>query len=82
MSHPSRVRGLKLIANLVSKLGLVASFTGAWIETSAIICAPQLGGVASFTGAWIETSTCFLVNITLSSHPSRVRGLKPSEQLG
>ena len=33
----------------------VASFTGAWIETSQQLPLNDLGTVASFTGAWIET---------------------------
>ena len=34
-------------------------------------------GVASFTGAWIETSVCDRLKIHSTSHPLRVRGLKP-----
>ena len=57
VSHPSRVRGLKLfLVRLTGKLHHVAPFTGAWIETSLwrlfmIITI----SVAPFTGAWIET---------------------------
>jgi len=35
--------------------GIVASFTGAWIETYILVGALSLLAVASFTGAWIET---------------------------
>jgi hypothetical protein len=34
---------------------IVASFTGAWIETSQSSRAAAVDRVASFTGAWIET---------------------------
>ena len=57
MSHPSRVRGLKLKIPYESKsFHAVAPFTGAWIE----ITVPGEGRpaltVAPFTGAWIEIS--------------------------
>ena len=35
-SHPLRVRGLKLMLMFLTKKILVASFTGAWIETVQI----------------------------------------------
>ena len=56
MSHPLRVRGLKLLDRRPAngRLG-VASFTGAWIETAIPPYAPTVRFVASFTGAWIET---------------------------
>ena len=34
---------------------MVASFTGAWIETLLGGDRQEADGVASFTGAWIET---------------------------
>ena len=36
---------------------VVASFTGAWIETLIEPARPSFEGVASFSGAWIETPT-------------------------
>ena len=60
----------------------VAPHTGAWIETAhfpppliSIIVAPH-------TGAWIETmlNTGDLADL-LTSHPTRVRGLKPTVAL-
>ena len=39
----------------------VASFTGAWIETSRTILRIMPEGVASFTGAWIETHEVYLI---------------------
>ena len=37
-------------------MGLVAPFTGAWIETRLALVVGDSGVVAPFTGAWIETS--------------------------
>ena len=55
----------------------VAPFTGAWIETEKVYLAAQYEEVAPFTGAWIETSSRKRdQGASLSSHPSRVRGLK------
>ena len=58
MSHPSRVRGLKPgICYIATLRSIVASFTGAWIETRAKLDGTNDGKrVASFTGAWIETN--------------------------
>ena len=56
-SHPLRVRGLKLKCFLIVGCPqIVASFTGAWIETSKGQTNIRRGWVASFTGAWIETA--------------------------
>ena len=54
-SHPSRVRGLKcrFIAP-VEDDGIVAPFTGAWIEIVGLEYLAMLTRVAPFTGAWIE----------------------------
>ena len=57
---------------------LVASFTGAWIETVTASYTAGHDYVASFTGAWIETARfCCLFGYS-ESHPLRVRGLKHS----
>ena len=78
-SHPSRVRGLKHDCNTRNlSHRAVAPFTGAWIETvnkGVKLCS---GDVAPFTGAWIETSATPLFTTCAASHPSRVRGLKPT----
>ena len=55
---------------------VVASFTGAWIETKNEISFASLQYVASFTGAWIETVHHALLSSLPRSHPLRVRGLK------
>ena len=34
--------------------------------------------VAPFAGAWIETSVRTAISLSCQSHPSRVRGLKPT----
>ena len=76
-SHPLRVRGLKH-CNLsqLRRLPVVASFTGAWIETLNINKSSTGSSVASFTGAWIETHIMMFYGYIRVSHPLRVRGLK------
>ena len=62
-SHPLRVRGLKQSSHgKYRDKSLVASFTGAWIETILQFSFLLHYAVASFTGAWIETwdSTLYL----------------------
>ena len=55
-SHPSRVRGLKLIADDGTiALTNVAPFAGAWIETLPFTYLSIMSLVAPFAGAWIET---------------------------
>ena len=79
MSHPSRVRGLKLEkAGIVEDDGYVAPFTGAWIEIPDPFIDPVIfRAVAPFTGAWIEIGLAYPASgRTNRSHPSRVRGLK------
>ena len=67
MSHPIRVRGLKLVINKVLMIGIfVASYTGAWIETNLKTKCTIGKVVASYTGAWIETT-----------YPSRVSATTP-----
>ena len=56
MSHPSRVRGLKLVFGICSVLqASVAPLTGAWIETVDTEYLINTLLVAPLTGAWIET---------------------------
>ena len=57
MSHPTRVRGLKLVRILgICLFPGVAPHAGAWIETALV---PDeeviLEAVAPHAGAWIET---------------------------
>ena len=54
----------------------VAPHTGAWIETRLLPYLGCLHQVAPHTGAWIETAQRRLIRIRISSHPTRVRGLK------
>ena len=56
---------------------VVASFTGAWIETTLPELRVSHVNVASFTGAWIETFSNKINVPRTTSHPLRVRGLKP-----
>ena len=55
-SHPSRVRGLKLLIGFLDRIfSIVAPFTGAWIEIlRKEVAAVDEKHVAPFTGAWIE----------------------------
>ena len=79
VSHPSRVRGLKLqIVQPLLAESQVAPFTGAWIEIeNQGRRGRPTGCVAPFTGAWIEMTVAFYVKACVArSHPSRVRGLK------
>ena len=70
MSHPLRVRGLKhRKCQNRCRSPLVASFTGAWIETGSIECPVMLHHVASFTGAWIET---YLRMSEITKHQGRI----------
>ena len=55
MSHPTRVRGLKLIKKPPYLAVWVAPHTGAWIETIVIKYWLTVFKVAPHTGAWIET---------------------------
>ena len=78
MSHPSRVRGLKLIGvALRNQETAVAPFTGAWIEIGTLHKPP---------GTALESHPSRVRGLKLIpkpqeagillSHPSRVRGLK------
>ena len=54
-----------------------APHTGAWIET-VLVGSDAVGfGFAPHTGAWIETGIGIGTGFGSSSHPTRVRGLKP-----
>ena len=81
MSHPTRVRGLKLRFAFSKLILCVAPYTGAWIEMSNLSDITFNVNVAPYTGAWIEMST-YIPACTSSpmSHPTRVRGLKSSEE--
>ena len=75
-SHPSWVRGLKLIVVDFDFLVDVAPLVGAWIETLLAQAAVVALVVAPLVGAWIETYNKVCYYIYLQSHPSWVRGLK------
>ena len=55
MSHPTRVRGLKLFMLVMPMTQIVAPHTGAWIETAPASTPTPTDPVAPHTGAWIET---------------------------
>jgi len=77
MSHPVRVRGLK--PDGVCQDGqhhIVAPRAGAWVETDGADHEGERANVAPRAGAWVETMPSIMSNITSSSHPVRVRGLK------
>ena len=69
MSLPSRERGLKFteLGRRV-KAGVVAPFTGAWIEMTWTRLSPTMWTVAPFTGAWIEIvdSWCVAARIAVA----------------
>mgnify|MGYP004514963729 CR=1 FL=1 len=77
-SHPSRVRGLKLVRMWDDRLHLdVAPLAGAWIETErTYMDIIDNWKVAPLAGAWIETEYGGKRHRPHLSHPSRVRGLK------
>ena len=54
----------------------VAPFTGAWIEITTGTATARSCQVAPFTGAWIEIKSTGPRFLTVSSLPSRERGLK------
>ena len=62
-SHPTRVRGLKLIErDVLDGCVFVAPHTGAWIETLYRPHTLCTYFVAPHTGAWIETLCVLLFN--------------------
>ena len=77
-SHPSRVRGLKRPWNpLKARKALVAPFTGAWIETHpALYHLPQLHPSHPSRVRGLKQLEYKIMDNQLGSHPSRVRGLK------
>ena len=81
-SHPTWVRGLKLISgNLQVEGSLVAPYVGAWIETLNYDIEGNANGVAPYVGAWIETrQPTRKKKPTRLSHPTWVRGLKRSKE--
>ena len=78
LSHPLRMRGLKLgDIILLEQAYVVASFADAWIETSNGQGSGSIAIVASFADAWIETLGMSMDAAIVASHPLRMRGLKP-----
>ena len=78
MSHPMRVRGLKLFFELsIQVIYWVAPHAGAWIETWGHRIYEWELLVAPHAGAWIETPLReYEIRVNSESHPMRVRGLK------
>jgi len=76
LSHPMRVRGLKLCTGWLCANAAVAPHAGAWIETTIYDDISCLASVAPHAGAWIETLRYVLRCRYKASHPMRVRGLK------
>ena len=66
-----------VVRGFSDSLSSVAPFAGAWIEITVKKVGGVYGKVAPFAGAWIEITIFELMNYwTLSSLPSRERGLK------
>ena len=63
------------------KIGGVASFTDAWIETLPYKDTARQKDVASFTDAWIETTLAKLIATSCVSHLLQMRGLKPLQSM-
>ena len=83
LSHPTRVRGLKLYHVVYDiRHTVVAPYAGAWIETESRIILFRPFFVAPYAGAWIETSRGYVKARNMSSHPTRVRGLKLQSSKG
>ena len=68
---------MRFTLNLTS----VAPLVGAWIETVRLYRFSEVFGVAPLVGAWIETDQEYEKRKREKSHPSWVRGLKPTELL-
>ena len=75
-SHPTWVRGLKLLIVIRLTEFCVAPYVGAWIETGITKSVASVFNVAPYVGAWIETLTADAVVKAALSHPTWVRGLK------
>ena len=77
MSHPVRVRGLKLVVtsgeglDVVSHPVRVRGLKRNYYREKVVT-----GNVAPRAGAWVETSPVVMVRNSAMSHPVRVRGLK------
>ena len=54
---------------------------GAWIETEFGKTTQRPHYVAPYVGAWIETKTDLLPYFNDRSHPTWVRGLKPTDNI-
>ena len=55
-SHPTWVRGLKLLLCPTIPEHIVAPYVGAWIETQHSDIPHKVHAVAPYVGAWIETT--------------------------
>ena len=63
MSHPTWVRGLKLLYHVIEQSNAhVAPYVGAWIETDGIYTVHRSAEVAPYVGAWIETDGIYTVH--------------------
>ena len=77
MSHPTWVRGLKLIVVIFQLLLILSHPT--WVRGLKLKVNSdwqQKHGVASYMGAWIETAFRTAAVNRAVSHPTWVRGLK------
>ena len=80
MSHPSWVRGLKLL--LGDSLCTLILSHPSWVRGLKHVSDTLLDidKVAPLVGAWIETEVHLGEVLIFQSHPSWVRGLKPDKQ--
>ena len=76
VSHPTRVRGLKLKDDKEFEATITSHPTRVrGLKLFTLPLKPKWN-VAPHTGAWIETSTSLAAAFSSMSHPTRVRGLK------
>ena len=69
---------MKSLSKSTAHTSYVAPYVGAWIETAVHGRKILQNQVAPYVGAWIETSTQRTMAILPMSHPTWVRGLKPT----
>ena len=77
MSHPSRVRGLKLLVLNLTMRGFMSHPSRVrGLKLYITKRNHYVNCVAPLAGAWIETDSLVQELVQVQSHPSRVRGLK------
>ena len=82
VSHPTRVRGLKLSLSGDERKSFASHPTRVrGLKRELSLSRQTYLFVAPHTGAWIETMLQAAFTQKMQSHPTRVRGLKPKKIL-